>query len=104
MDEQTKLRLRELMFFVVPDPDEQITDEVLARSESINYEEGEQLKDEFRTLIESLDQFPDVREKVLAALDDMEASSQEAPCDDVEWMNCRDVQGRRVRRSLATVI
>ena len=103
MDERTKSRIGDLMFYVVPDPDEVITDDVLSRSEAVDYEEGEILKKEFRSLIESLD-FPDVRDKVLAALDDMEASSNEAHGDDTEWMNVRDVHGRRIRRALAPIL
>lgn len=92
------------MFFVVPDPDEEITDEVLEKSESVGHEEGEKLKAEFRLLIESLDDHPDVRQTVLAALDDMEASGDEAHGDDVEWMNVRDVTGRRIRRALEEIL
>jgi len=104
MNDRMKSRIRELVFHVVPDPDEDITDEVLAKSESVDYEEGQQLKAEFRSIIESLDDYPEVRATVLAALDDMEASSNEARGDDVEWMNVRDVTGRRIRKALAEVL
>ncbi len=104
MNDHTRDRLVELMFYVVPDPDEAITEEVLARSEAVGYEEGEKLKREFRNLIKSLDDHPEVRSKVLKALDEMEASDNEARGDDVEWMNVRDVHGRRIRRALALVL
>jgi len=104
MNEQTESRIRELMFHVVPDPEEVITDEVLAKSDSVDYEEGQQLKTEFRSIIESLDEYPSVQRTVLAALDDMAASSNEARGDDVEWMNVRDVMGRRIRQALAEVL
>ena len=104
MDDQTKSRLRELVFYVVPDPDEDITDDVLAESESVGHEEGQQLEAEFRSIIESLDDHPSVRTTVLAALDDMEGSSDEVRGDDVEWMNVRDVMGRRIRKALAEVL
>ncbi len=104
MNEQEKSRLRELMFHVVPDPDEDITDEVLAKSESVGYEEDEQLEAEFRSIIESLDDYPAMRRTVLAALDDMEATNNEAGGNDVEWMNVRDVMGRRIREALAEVL
>ena len=103
MDVQTKSRISELMFHVVPDPDEVITGDVLSRCEAVDYEEGEILKKEFRSLIESLD-FPDIRDKVLASLDEMEASSNEFHGDDTEWMNVRDVHGRRIRRALAPIL
>ena len=104
MDDHTKERIAELMFYVVPDPDEVITDEVLARSEAVGHEEGERLKREFRNLIKSLGDYPEVRSKVLKALGEMEASDNEAHGDDVEWMNVRDVHGRRIRRALAPVL
>jgi hypothetical protein len=104
MDDKTKSRIRELMFHVVPDPDEDITDEVLAKSESIGFEADQQLQAEFRSIIESLDDHPSVRTSVLAALDDMDASGDEARGDDVEWMNVRDVMGRRIREALAEVL
>lgn len=104
MDDRTKLRIRELMFHVVPDPDEIITDEVLAQSEDVNYQVGEQMKAEFRSIIESLDDWPDVKHIVLGALDDMEASSNDSPSDTTEWMNVRDVMGRRIRKALASVL
>jgi hypothetical protein len=40
------------MFYVVPDPDEDTTDDVLARCEAVDYEEGEKLKAEFRATFE----------------------------------------------------
>ncbi len=108
MNDQMKSRIRELMFHVVPDPEEVIeeviTDEVLARSESVDYEEGQQLRAEFRSIIESLDEYPSMRGTVLAALDDMDASSNDARGDTVEWMNVRDVMGRRIRQALAEVL
>ena len=104
MDEQKKSRILELMFHVVPDPDEEITEDVLAKSESVDYEEGEQLKSEFRSLIESLDEFPDERRTILAALDDMDASSNDVPGDTTEWMNVRDVMGQRIRTALQRVV
>lgn len=104
MDDQTKSRIRDLMFYVVPDPDEVIDDDVLARSEAVSFEEGQRLKAEFRSLIESLDDLPDVRYTVLDALNDMDASSGEATGDAVEWMNVRDVMGRRIRKALAPLL
>ena len=104
MDEQTKSRIRELMFHVVPDPDEEITGEVLAKSESVDHDEGQQLEAEFRSIIKSLDDYPSVRRTVLAALDNMDVSGDEARGDDVEWMNVRDVMGRRIREALAEVL
>ena len=104
MDDQFKSRVRELMFHVVPAPDEVIDDDVLARSESVDYEEGQRLKAEFRTLIQSLDDWPDARQTILDALDDMEASNHDTPASVVEWMNVRDVMGRRIRKSLARVL
>ncbi len=104
MDDQSKSRVRELMFYVVPDPDEVIDEYVLARSEAVGFEEGQRLKAEFRSLIESLDDWPIVREIVLNALNDMDASSDEATGDDVEWMNVRDVMGRRIRKVLEPVL
>jgi hypothetical protein len=103
MNEKTKARLIELMFHVVPDPDEVITDDVLSRCEAVDHEEGEILKKEFRSLIEALDH-PDIRDKVLTSLDEMAASDKEAHGDDVEWMNVRDVHGRRIRRALAPIL
>ena len=104
MHDQTKSRIRELMFYAVPDPDEVIDEDVLTRSEAVGYEEGERLNAEFRALIESLDDWPDVRTTVLAALDDMDASSKDRPADGVEWMNVRDVLGRRIRTALAQIL
>ena len=76
MDDRTKRRIRELMFHVVPDPDEIITDEILAQSEQVNYQDAQQMKAEFRSIIESLD----------------------------DWMNVRDVMRRRIRNALAPVL
>ena len=104
MDDRTKSRIRELMFHVVPDPDEIITNEVLARSEEINYQDEERMKAEFRKLIEELDDWPDVRRVVLGALDEIEASGKDSPGDIVEWTNVRDVMGRRIRKALARVL
>ncbi len=104
MDDAIKDRIRELMFFVVPDPDEEITDEVLEKSEAVGYDEGEQMKAEFRSLIESLDDHPEVRRTVLESLDDMAASGDETRGDDVEWRNVCDVMGRRIRRVLEPIL
>jgi len=92
------------MFYVVPDPDEVIDDDVLARTEEVDYEEGELLKKEFRSVIESLDEWPEERFVVLNALCEMEASSRDTPGDVVEWENVRDVMGRRIRTALARVL
>ena len=88
MDEQSKSRLRELMFHVVPDPDEVIDDDVLARCEAVGFEEGQRLKAEFRSLVESLDDWPDVRQTVLDSLNDMDDVSNDVPVDAVEWKMC----------------
>ena len=104
MDDQTKSRVRELMFHVVPDPDEELTNEVLAESASVDYKEGQWLRAEFRSIIESLDEYPSQQRTVLAALDDMDASSHEARGDNVEWMNVSEVMGRRIRKALAEVL
>jgi len=104
MDDHTKARIRELIFYVVPDPDEVITEDVLEASEAVEWDEAEQMKAEFRALIESLDDDVEVRRVVLSALDDMDASSNEARGDDIEWMNVRDVMGRRIRRALAPIL
>jgi len=104
MDDAIKDRIRELMFFVVPDPDEEITDEVLEKSEAVGYDEGEQMKAEFRSLIESLADHPEVRQAVLESLDNMAASGAEAQGDDVEWRNVCDVMGRRIRRVLEPIL
>ena len=88
------------LFHIVPDPEEAIeeviTDEVLAKSESVDYEEGQQLKAEFRSIIESLDEYPEVRRTVLAALDDMDANSNQTGGDN-EWLTVQSVMGRRIR-------
>jgi hypothetical protein len=34
----------------------------------------------------------------------MDVSGDEARGDDVEWMNVRDVMGRRIRKALAEVL
>ena len=104
MDDKTKDRIRELMFHVVPDPDEVIDEDVLARSEAVGYEEGERLKSEFRLIIESLDDWPDVRTTVLAALDDMGESSDDPTGDVAECMNVCDVLGRRIRTALERIL
>jgi hypothetical protein len=104
MNDQTKSRIRELMFYVVPDPDEKITEEVLERSEAVDYKEANRLKVEFRSIIESLDDHPTTRQTILAALDDLEASTNEARGDDVEWQNVCDVMGRRIRRTLDEIL
>ncbi|QNN20981.1 hypothetical protein HED60_01415 [Planctomycetales bacterium ZRK34] len=104
MDNATRNRLRELLFYVVPDPDEVISDDVLEQSESVGWHEAEQMKTEFRSLVESLDEHPDVRDIVLASLNDMDASSNESHGNDTEWMNVRDVMGRRIRRALAPLV
>ena len=92
------------MFHVVPDPDEVIDEDALTLSEMVGYEEGEQLRAEFRALIESLTDWPEERITILAALDDMDASSNEPTEDGVEWMNVRDVLGRRIRTVLAKLL
>ena len=104
MDDQSTSRVRELMFHVVPDPDEVIDEDVLARSEAVGLEESQRLKAEFRSFIESLDDWPNVRQTVLDALSEMDASSNDAPGNVVEWMNVRDVMGRRIRKALAQVL
>lgn len=104
MEDQLKSHLRDLMFYVVPDPDEVIDDDVLARSEAVGFEECENYKAEFRSIIESLHGHPEARATVLSALDDMEASSAESRGDTVEWMNVRDVMGRRIRKVLAPLL
>ena len=104
MDDHTQSRIRQLIFHVVPDPDEVITDEVLERSEAVGYNEEKRMKVEFRQLIESLDDFADVRRIILAALDDLDACSNDATGDEVEWMNVRDVMGRRIRKALTGLI
>ena len=104
MDSRWKDRIRELMFYVVPDPDEVITDEVLARSGAINFQEEAKFQAEFRALIEELEEWPDVRDVVLDALNTMDESSKDSPSDAVEWQNVYDVMGRRIRRALAKVL
>ena len=104
MDDPTKARIRELMFHVVPDADEDITDDVLARSEAVDYEEGERLKSEFRSLIEALNEHPEARQTVLDALDEINASANESVGDAVEWKNVCDVMGRRIRRALEPLL
>jgi len=104
MDDAIKNRIRELMFYVVPDPDEEITDDVLEKSEAVDYEEGERLKAEFRSLIESLHDHPEVRQTVLTSLDDIESSGDEVRGDDIEWRNVCDVSGRRIRRTLEPIL
>lgn len=104
MDDPTKLRIRHLMFHVVPDPDEIITDGVLERSEEVDYEEEKRMKAEFRHIVESLEDLQDVRQVVLAALDDMDASGKDVQGDLVEWTNVRDVMGRRIRQALSRVL
>ena len=81
MDDLTRVRIRELMFHVVPDPDEDITDDVLARAEAVGYEEGKQLKLEFRSLIEALSEHPEARQTVLDALDEINVSASESRGD-----------------------
>lgn len=104
LDKATKARLLELMFYVIPDPNESIDDDVLAQSEEVGWEEAQQMKAEFRSVIASMDDHPDVRRVVLAALDDMDASSREALGNDREWMNVCDVMGRRIRRAIAPLL
>jgi hypothetical protein len=104
MDEQSKSRIRELMFHAVPDPDEIIDDDVLERTEAVGYEEGQTLKAEFRSLIESLVDWPDARQTVLESLDTIEDSGNDVPGDAVEWKNVCDVMGRKIRRVLAEVL
>ncbi|MEO2015140.1 MAG: hypothetical protein ABGZ53_12290 [Fuerstiella sp.] len=104
MNSQDRARIRELMFFVVPDPDEDITDDVLARTEEVDYDESQRLKAEFRSLIESMEEWPEERSTVLSALHEMDASSNDAPGNVVEWENVRDVMGRRIRKALARAL
>ena len=104
MDDPTKARIRQLMFHVVPDPDEDITDDVLARSEAVDYEEGKQLKSEFRSLIEALNEHPEARQTVLDAFDEINASADDSVGDAVEWKNVSDVMGRRIRRALEPLL
>lgn len=87
MNETTKTRLRELMFYVVPDPDEDVTDEVMEKTGKIDYDKSIVLKAEFRTIIESLDARPRVRRVVLEALDDIYDLENETPIIVVEWVN-----------------
>ena len=104
MDDAKRRRMRELLFFVVPDPDEDIDDGVLARTEAIDWEEGEQLKAEFRSMIEGLSDYEEVRCQVLESLDAIKASGNEARGDDVEWLNVCDVHGRRIRKALGEIL
>jgi hypothetical protein len=104
MDDRWKSRIRELLFYVVPDPDEVVTDEVLARSGAVDYREEVRLRTEFRALIEELDDWPDVRRVVLDALDAMDDASRDSSSDGVEWENVHDVMGRRVRKALTHVL
>jgi hypothetical protein len=104
MDDAIKAGIRELMFYVVPDPDEEITDDILEKSEAVGYEEGQRLKSEFRSLIESLDGHPEARQTVLASLDDIDSSGDEVRGDDIEWRNVCDVLGRRIRRALEPIL
>ena len=104
MDEYTKSRIHELIFHVIPDPDEVLTDEVWERSWAVGYEEGQRMKAEFRQLIESLDDFAGVRRIIFVALDDIDASHNDATSDDVELMNVWDVLGRRIRKALTGLI
>jgi len=102
MDDKKKKRIKELLFYLVPNPDEEVTDELIERSASVSYEEGERLKAEFRSLIESLDDHPKTRRTVLAALDDMESNSEHTE-DDKDWLTIHSVMGRRIHRALAQV-
>lgn len=104
VDEATKKRLSELMFHVVPDPDEDATDEVMDESGKVDYDESLVLIAEFRSIIESLDGHPDVRHIVLHALDDIEASTIDEPLNLVEWMNTTEVLGRRIKRALGPLL
>ena len=104
MTEPQKSRLRKLMYHVVPDPDGDITDDVLAKLESVDREELEKLKAEFRSILESLDEYPSVRRTVLAALEFLEASSHAAMGSGIEWMDLRDIMGRRIRKAMAEVL
>ena len=104
MDEPTKSRIRELMFYVVPDPDEEITDDVLAHSESVDYNEGEKLKAEFRSIFETMDEYPGVCKTVLECLDNIKAAANEVRGDDTKFLNACDVMGRRIRKALDTIL
>lgn len=62
------------------------------------------LKVEFRRLVSELPELSHVSDKVLASLDQIEASGEEARGDDVEWRNVCDVHGRRIHRTLAPLL
>lgn len=106
LDEAMKSRLAELMFHVVPDPDEERTDEVLAASEGVTFEEGETMKAEFRSLISSLDEYPEVRAAVLEGLDDIAGAAEDSGAmrSDVEWVNTCDVVGRRIWKAMRPLL
>jgi hypothetical protein len=104
IDQQTQARLRTLMFYTVPDPDEKITDEVLAKTEAVGYEEGQKLKAEFRMIVESLGAYPEIRTIVLEALDGIKAAGEDATGNDTEWMNTCDVLGRRIRLAIKPLL
>lgn len=98
LDETTKSRLAELMFHIVPNPDEELTDEVLAASEAVTFDEVEVMKVEFRSLVASLDEYPEIRDAVLEGLDDIAGAAADSGQmrSNVEWANTCDVVGRRI--------
>ena len=106
LDEPTKLRLTELMLHVVPNPDESLTDAVLAASESFSYEEGEAMKAEFRALVMRLDDYPEARSIVLAGLDDIAGAAEDSGAmkSDTEWLNTCDVVGRRIWKAMRPLL
>ena len=61
LDETMKSRLAELLFHVIPDPDEEWNDEALAASEDVAFEEGEAMKTE----ISSPNEYSEVRQLCL---------------------------------------
>ena len=104
MDDPTKSRIRELLFHVVPDPDEEITDEVLERTEAVDYEDGKKLEAEFRAIFEEMDEYPGVCKAVLESLDHIEVAANEVRGDDTEYMNVCEVMGRRIHKALGTIL
>ena len=104
MNDSTKSRIRELLFHVVPDPDEEITDDVLIRTEAVDYEEGKRLETEFRAIFVEMDEYPGVCKTVLESLDRIEAAANEVRGDDTEFLNTCDEMGRRIRKAVTTIL
>lgn len=106
LDDKTKDHIKELMFHTVSDPDEVITDEVLAKTESVNYDESVAMKKEFRAFIEGLNDHPNIRMIVLEGLDDLIAVGNQpgGGHSSVEWMNTHEVIGRRIRKAMAPLL